>query len=26
VTAVLTASSLAVYVRAWVVHVAGGDR
>lgn len=26
VTAVLTASSLAVYVRAWVAHVAGGDR
>jgi cardiolipin synthase (CMP-forming) len=26
VTAVLTATSLAVYVRAWVAHVAGGDR
>ena len=26
ITAILTASSLAVYVRAWVVHVAGGDR
>lgn len=26
ITAVLTASSLAVYVRAWVMHVAGGDR
>lgn len=26
VTALLTASSLAVYVRAWVAHIAGGDR
>lgn len=26
VTAILTATSLAVYVRAWVAHVAGGDR
>ena len=26
ITAVLTASSLAVYVKAWVGHIAGGDR
>ncbi len=26
ITAVLTASSLAVYVKAWVAHIAGGDR
>jgi cardiolipin synthase len=25
-TAILTASSLAIYVRAWIAHVAGGDR
>ncbi len=26
ITAILTASSLAVYIRAWVAHVAGGER
>lgn len=26
ITAILTVSSLAVYVRAWVMHIAGGDR